>query len=89
MQTHSSDQMGKYITQEQHLPSHHQIVLKGMNADHLKKRAAVFGDPVLQVIDTVLKKSKYAEQAYKTCQEFYHWPVKLPLKHLLTHARSH
>lgn len=66
--THSSDQMDKYITQEQHLPSHHQIVLKGMNADHLKKRAAVFGDPVLQVIDTVLKKSKYAEQAYKTCQ---------------------
>lgn len=66
--THPSDTRGKYITQEQHLPSHHQIVLKGMNADLLKQRAAVLGDPVLQVIDTVLKRSKYAEQAYKTCQ---------------------
>jgi len=66
--THPSDTRGKYITREEHLPSHHQIVLKGMNADLLKQRAAAFGDPVLQVIDTVLKKSKYAEQAYKTCQ---------------------
>ncbi len=66
--THVSNSTRKYITEEQHLPSHHQIVLKGMNADLLRQRAATYGEPVLQVIETVLKKSKYAEQAYKTCQ---------------------
>jgi hypothetical protein len=66
--THPSTIIRKYITQEDHLPSHHQIVLKGMNADLLKQRAAVYGEPVIKVIETVLKKSKHAEQAYKTCQ---------------------
>jgi hypothetical protein len=39
-----------------------------MNADLLKQRAAVYGEPVVKVIETVLKKSTHAEQAYKTCQ---------------------
>lgn len=66
--THPSDTTGKYITQEQHLPSHHQIVLKGMNAELLRQRAAALGEPVLQVIEIVLKNSRHVEQAYKTCQ---------------------
>ncbi len=66
--THLSTLTPKYVTQADHLPSHHQIVLKGMNADLLKQRAAIYGESVVKVIETVLKKSKHAEQAYKTCR---------------------
>lgn len=65
--THAADTPGKYITCADHLPSHHQVVLRGMNADSLKERASAIGEPVRQVVEIVLQKSRHPEQAFKTC----------------------
>jgi len=66
--THTTEQTTKYNTITEHLPSHHQVVLKGMNEESLKERARSIGPPVLEVIERVLKNSIHPEQAYKTCQ---------------------
>lgn len=66
--THSTEQTSKYNTIQEHLPSHHQIVLNGTNQEVLKERARVIGVPVLEVIERVLKNSIHPEQAYKSCQ---------------------
>jgi transposase len=66
--THSTEKASKYRTIKDHLPSHHQIVLDGMNQETLKARATAIGPAVLEVIDRVLKNSIHPEQAYKSCQ---------------------
>ena len=66
--THSTEQTSKYNTIREHLPSHHQIVLNGMNQESLKERARSIGAPVLEVIERVLRNSIHPEQAYKSCQ---------------------
>lgn len=66
--THPCNMTGKYITCEEHLPSHHRVVLAGMNEETLRQRAKDISEAVLQVINTVLKRSRHPEQAYKTCQ---------------------
>lgn len=66
--THPCNMTGKYVTCEEHLPSHHRVVLAGMNEETLRQRASGISEPVFQVIDTVLKRSRHPEQAYKTCQ---------------------
>lgn len=66
--THSTEQTSRYNTIREHLPSHHQIVLDGMNQESLKARAAAIGPAVLEVIDRILKNSIHPEQAYKSCQ---------------------
>ncbi len=66
--THSTEQTSKYNTIRQHLPSHHQLVLSGMNQESLKERARSIGAPVLEVIERVLRNSNHPEQAYKSCQ---------------------
>ncbi len=66
--THSTEQTSKYNTIREHLPSHHQIVLNGMNQELLKERASSIGAPVLEVIERVLRNSIHPEQAYKSCQ---------------------
>lgn len=66
--THSTEQTTKYNTIREHLPSHHQLVLNGMNQESLKERARSLGPPVLEVIERVLKNSIHPEQAYKSCQ---------------------
>lgn len=66
--THSTEQTSKYNTIKEHLPSHHQIVLDGMNQELLKERARSIGAPVLEVIERILRNSIHPEQAYKSCQ---------------------
>ena len=66
--THSTEQTSKYNTIREHLPSHHQIVLSGMNQESIKERARSIGAPVLEVIERVLRNSIHPEQAYKSCQ---------------------
>jgi len=66
--THSTEQTSKYNTIKEHLPSHHQIVLNGMNQELLKDRAKSIGAPVLEVIERILRNSIHPEQAYKSCQ---------------------
>jgi transposase len=66
--THSTEQTSKYNTIKEHLPSHHQIVLNGMNQESLKERARSIGAPVLEVIERILRNSIHPEQAYKSCQ---------------------
>jgi transposase len=66
--THARDMPLKYNTVKEHLPSHHQIVLSGINEQSLKERAGAIGAPVLEVIERVLKTSTHPEQAYKSCQ---------------------
>lgn len=65
--THPVNRSLKYNTQDQHLPSHHQFVRKGMNEQVLKERAAVYGDAVLKVIMQVLQSSHHPEQAFNSC----------------------
>lgn len=66
--THPAQTTAKYCTITEHLPSHHQIILKGMNQASLEQQAASIGAPVLAVIERVFKKSIHPEQAYKSCQ---------------------
>ena len=66
--THAANHPQKYSTVTAHLPSHHQIVLKGMNEQSLKEQAGAIGASVLQVIEKVLQTSTHPEQAYKSCQ---------------------
>lgn len=65
--THPANRSLKYNTQDQHLPSHHQFVRKGMNEQVLKERASVYGDAVLKVIEQVLASSHHPEQAFNSC----------------------
>ncbi|MFM9051662.1 MAG: Mu transposase domain-containing protein, partial [Bacteroidota bacterium] len=67
--THPANRSLKYNTQDQHLPSHHRLMRKGMNEQVLKERAAVYGQEVLKVIIQVLKSSHHPEQAYNSCLE--------------------
>ncbi len=66
--THTLGQATKYNTIEEHLPSHHRIVLKGASEQSLGERAAAIGEPVFEVIQRVFQKSIHPEQAYRTCQ---------------------
>lgn len=66
--THAADKPGKYVTVDEHMPSHHRAVKEGMDEQVLKQRAAAIGPPVLTVIEEVLKRSIHPEQAYKSCQ---------------------
>lgn len=66
--THASDTINRYNTCETHLPSHHRIVLSGMNEEKLKERAAQIDASVLKVVETVFTNSKHPELAFKTTQ---------------------
>lgn len=66
--THNAQTPYKYTTVAEHLPSHHQIVLQGLNEEVLKQRAAAIGEPVAEVVDKILQKSNHPEQAFNACK---------------------
>lgn len=65
--THTTDTNTKYNYVPEHLPSHHQIVLKNMNVALLLERAAAINEKVKQVLEIVLKRTRHPELAYKSC----------------------
>lgn len=66
--THNAQSPFKYTTLAEHLPSHHQIVLQGLNEEVLKQRAAAIGAPVVEVVEKILQKSNHPEQAFNACK---------------------
>lgn len=66
--THVTTQTRRYNTIDEHMASHHRAVLEGMNEDRLRQMAKALGEPVLQVIETVLARSIHPEQAFRACQ---------------------
>lgn len=66
--THVTTQAQRYNTIAAHMASHHRAVMEGMNEDRLRQAAKALGEPVLQVIETVLARSIHPEQAFRSCQ---------------------
>jgi transposase len=55
-----------YTTRKEHMPPNHQW-MADWNSDRLIKWASNLGNPVKDVIETVLISRKHPEQGYKTC----------------------
>jgi transposase len=69
--THNAKTRLKYNSQKEHLPSHHQIVLDGLNEESIKERAARIGESVLEVVKKILLSSKHPEQAFNACKGIF------------------
>lgn len=64
---HLCDGPKKYVSLEDHMPSHHKHILAQKNIEDIRLRAASLGESVLAAINIVLSRNKLPEQNYKTC----------------------
>ena len=73
--------VGKYVTQEAHMPSNHQQ--HGMwSGERFRRWASRIGPSCASVVDYFLKSAKLEQQAYKTCNALLHLTDRYPAARL-------
>lgn len=64
----------RYITDDSHMPPEHQYY-KDLNAHdgaYYRRWATVYGEPMVTLIDRILRSVKHEEQAYNSCKGILH-----------------
>ena len=77
----------RYITEESHMPPEHQYY-KELNAHdgaYYRRWATVYGDPMVTLIDRILRSVKHEEQAYNSCKGILHLCTDVP-RHIAAEA---
>ena len=77
----------RYITDDSHMPPEHRYY-KELNAHdgaYYRRWASVYGDPMVALIDRVLRSAKHEEQAYNSCKGILHACDDIP-RHIATEA---
>lgn len=77
----------RYITEESHMPPEHQYY-KELNAHdgaYYRRWATVYGDPMVTLIDRILRGVKHEEQAYNSCKGILHLCTDVP-RHIAAEA---
>ena len=77
----------RYITDDSHMPASHRYY-KELNAHdgaYYRRWASVYGDPMVTMIDRILRSVKHEEQAYNSCKGILHLCNDVP-RHLASEA---
>jgi len=77
----------RYITDDSHMPPEHRYY-KELNAHdgaYYRRWATVYGDPMVTLIDRILRGVKHEEQAYNSCKGILHLCDGIP-RHIATEA---
>lgn len=66
----SDDPIRRYVTQDGHMPKNHEAYQSYRRQDgaYYRAQAAKIGDGCHRFVDALLKRDKYEETAYKSCQ---------------------
>lgn len=77
----------RYITDDSHMPEEHRYY-KELNAHdgaYYRRWATVYGDPMVVLIDRILRSVKHEEQAYNSCKGILHLCNDVP-HHIVAEA---
>lgn len=77
----------RYITDDSHMPPEHRYY-KELNAHdgaYYRRWASVYGEPMVILIDRVLRSAKHEEQAYNSCKGILHMCSDIP-RHIVAEA---
>ena len=76
-----------YITDDSHMPPEH-LYYKELNAhdgSYYRRWASVYGEPMVMMIDRILRSAKHEEQAYNSCKGILHMCTDVP-RHIAAEA---
>ncbi len=77
----------RYITKEEHMPPEH-LYYRELNAHdgaYYRRWASAYGEPMVTLIDRVLRSVKHEEQAYNSCKGILHMCEDVP-RHVVEEA---
>lgn len=77
----------RYITDETHMPPHHQYYreLNAHDGAYYRRWASVYGESMLTMIDRILRSAKHEEQTYNRCKGILHLCTDVP-RHIAVEA---
>lgn len=77
----------RYITLDEHMPEEHRYYkeLNAHDGGYYRRWASVYGEPMVILIDRILRSAKHEEQAYNSCKGILHMCKDIPY-HIVTEA---
>ena len=77
----------RYITDDAHMPAEHRYYKEVNEHDgaYYRRWASVYGNPMVTLIDRILRSAKHEEQMYNSCKGLLHMCTNVP-RYLVTEA---